>query len=961
MESFSVKAILSATDKGFSSTLKNAMSSVQNLGSTLKSGIGFGILTGIGQQAFSSITSGVSDLIGEVDSSNASWKTFRKNLQIVGKSDKYIDGVEKSLKSYAEQTVYSSSDMATTFAQLEAVGVKSADKLVMGFGGLAAAAENPQQAMKTLSQQATQMAAKPNVAWQDFKLMLEQTPAGIAAVAKEMGMTTSELVTKIQDGEVATDDFFDAINKVGTSKEFSELATEAKTVGQAMDGLKETMANKLGPAFDVVSQRAIGFVETITDKIGGIDSEGLAKKVTGFLDKAAKYFDAFKEAFSGVGGEFKEALTAIGQAFTGISGEFGSTESIDSFKSMMQSVADFLKKIANFATEHADGIAKLIKLLPALVLGFKGFQIVKTVAPFITTFAGGIAKLAGKGIGAIAGKLFGIAGSQKAVGTAAQASNASILKSAQAFALMGVAVLTICAGLALLAQSAIALASAGPLAIGVMVGLLAAVVGLGIGMAVLLKTLAPMGAQLVPVATAFLMMGAAVLLVAAGFALLAYSAIQVSNAGGTAIAVMFGMIAAIAGLAAVFAFLGPALTAGAIGMIAFGAAVLLVGAGVLLACAGLSLLAAQLPTIVTYGAQAAAIILQLSVALLTFAAGALAGGAAAIVLGAGTLVAAAGMIAFGAGVLVASAGLLAMKAGLMMVNSSMKSIAKNAKTTQKSLTSMKKSIKVVESGLDALGNKAKSAMNKLKSAFDSTASKAQSAGKKVGNGFATGMKAGLTKAQTAAKTATTQITTALTSAATKATAAGLLLGTGFATGSTSGFRKAVSAASSAVSSVNARLRSGRSGAYSAGAYISMGFAQGMRSQLGAIQSAANAMVKAANKAIQAKAKIHSPSDVTDKYGTYYGKGWVNGILGMVKAAWNAAEELVSFPQVATPNLALAYGGELSADYDYSRKAEYNITVISELDGKEVGKGTAKYVEDEMNKKATRDSRKKGKA
>lgn len=41
--------------------------------------------------------------------------------------------------------------------------------------------------MKTLSEQATQMAAKPKVQWQDFKLMLEQTPAGISAVAKTMG------------------------------------------------------------------------------------------------------------------------------------------------------------------------------------------------------------------------------------------------------------------------------------------------------------------------------------------------------------------------------------------------------------------------------------------------------------------------------------------------------------------------------------------------------------------------------------------------------------------------------------------------------------------------------------------------------------------------------------------------------------------------------------------------------
>ncbi len=38
------------------------------------------------------------------------------------------------------------------------------------------------------------MAAKPTVTWQDFKLMSEQSPAGLAQVAKAMGVTTAELV-----------------------------------------------------------------------------------------------------------------------------------------------------------------------------------------------------------------------------------------------------------------------------------------------------------------------------------------------------------------------------------------------------------------------------------------------------------------------------------------------------------------------------------------------------------------------------------------------------------------------------------------------------------------------------------------------------------------------------------------------------------------------------------------------
>ncbi|MDT2771923.1 tape measure protein, partial [Enterococcus pseudoavium] len=118
----------------------------------------------------------------ELSASSATWKTFTGNMENLGKSKSEIASVKKELQDFATQTIYSASDMATTYSQLEAVGIKSSNKLVKGFGGLAAAAENPKQAMKTLSQQATQMAAKPTVQWMDFKLMLEQTPAGMAAV-----------------------------------------------------------------------------------------------------------------------------------------------------------------------------------------------------------------------------------------------------------------------------------------------------------------------------------------------------------------------------------------------------------------------------------------------------------------------------------------------------------------------------------------------------------------------------------------------------------------------------------------------------------------------------------------------------------------------------------------------------------------------------------------------------------
>ena len=94
-ESFSVKAILSAADKGFTSTMEKADSKLSSLGSKIKSGLGFGILTGIGQQAFSSITSGISGVISELGASSAAWKTFNGNMGMLGKSSDEIISTKK--------------------------------------------------------------------------------------------------------------------------------------------------------------------------------------------------------------------------------------------------------------------------------------------------------------------------------------------------------------------------------------------------------------------------------------------------------------------------------------------------------------------------------------------------------------------------------------------------------------------------------------------------------------------------------------------------------------------------------------------------------------------------------------------------------------------------------------------------------------------------------------------------
>lgn len=144
----------------------------------------------------------------------------------------------------------------------------------------------------------------------------------------------------------------------------------------------------------------------------------------------------------------------------------------------------------------------------------------------------------------------------------------------------------------------------------------------------------------------------------------------------------------------------------------------------------------------------------------------------------------------------------------------------------------------------------------------------------------------------------------------------------------------------------------------------MGLANGMASQVGHVRAVAAQLAAAAEAAIRARAQIHSPSRVTDKLGNYFGIGWVNGIMDHVQEARQAAMELIQVPEL-TPapeiGMSLRSGYEdLNDDsYQYSSNGKYTIYVPVNLDGREIGKATATYTREEIEKQETRENRKKG--
>jgi tape measure domain-containing protein len=369
--------------------------------------IGAGIVKGIG-----AISNGITGLMGDLSASSATWQTFQGNMEQLGASKTDIASAKKAMQDYATQTIYSASDMASTYSQLAAVGTKNTGELVKGFGGLAAASEDPAQAMKTLSQQATQMAAKPKVAWEDFKLMLEQSPAGMAAVAKTMGISTGDLIKKIQAGTVKTQDFFDAIQKTGTNANFTKMATQFKTVGQAVDGLKETLTNALQPAFDKVSKIGIAAVSGISDMIGSVNFSSIADKIISFFSNVGKKAGEFWNTFKSTG-----AVIAVVDAFFAIKGAIDTvmaTLKNTDGKSLftLKDAATVLGNAVVWAANQIENLATFIQRLDPNII-----KAIATAAGIALTAFLGWKGITGV-IGGVSGAIKGLSGAFTGVGTA---------------------------------------------------------------------------------------------------------------------------------------------------------------------------------------------------------------------------------------------------------------------------------------------------------------------------------------------------------------------------------------------------------------------------------------------------------------------------------------------------------------------------------------------------------------
>lgn len=984
-ENYKVNVTLSANDKNLSKTLSSVTKQSDSFLSKLKNSAVFGAFASVGASAMHTVTSAISGTISELSASNVAWKTFEGNMQMLGQSSSEINKTKKALQQYATQTIYSASDMSQTYSQFAAVGTKNCLQLVKGFGGLASAAENPKQAMKTLSQQGTQMAAKPMVAWQDFKLMLEQTPAGIAAVAREMGMSTSELVSAVQSGTVKTEDFFNAVEKAGNSKAFTKMATEYKSVSQAMDGLQETLANKLMPAYDKLSQIGIKALSSIIDGLDGFD----ANILTNGIDKVIDTFKRFGKAFENTGAikAFKQALSDVGGAIKNVMSQFKDTGLIEKFGQAFGQVVKFVSQAISAVSKfigklNGAQLSGIVGSVLGVVGGFKAFNFLKSFNPF-----GIFKKNAEEGVEGVAKatrthsssamrtlkdlsvsyKNFGKGTSDRLKGLGSLFKQTfqglgDLLKKANPVNILalGGALFMVAAGIALIGESGNGLSSIaeslGKAFSEVIATTIDAVTQALIALAPVLPTICDAFAQLSPLVEAF---GDAfgTVIESVGNAIA-----NIVNAIGPVIESVVQIIAnAIVQIVQAIAPFAPAIA----DMVqAISDAIQSICDAFIALVQNIQPIVESVKDLVQQLGDSISQVFESASDVITSFGDAVSGildSLAGVIdsIGQSALNAGKGFKELAKGIqIITGLNLLDMAASLGAVATGVGAIA----TASSGIGDAGTQIMNLAIGLgllvgytDSLSGLA-SVMPSVISSFSGIESisgpLASASGAMVQ--FASSA-SGLVGSTTVASSALIALGVALTQVAIQGGQAGTQLGTKFKTGLQSGLTQSVSVARSMSRSITSALKSASSGAYTVGQMIGNGLANGMASTLGRVSAIATRLAQEAEKATRAAAKVHSPSRVFMAIGNYIGEGFAIGIEQTARMVRKATESIVSIPNAQSFD---GYGFRMdgvsnvnSTTYDFNSNQSFTFNSTLTLDGRTLAKASNRYTEEELNKSA----------
>ena len=936
-ESFSVEAILTATDKNMTSTMNKAIGACQSFGDRVKSIVaGVGITKAIGA-TMNVLSSSFDGAINRFDTMQSYPKVMKSLGFSIEQSQKSVAKLNQSVQGLPTNLA----DVVTTSKSLAAVTSnidKATDTTIALNHAFLASGSSSEDASRGL-QQYSQMLAKGTVDMQSWRTLQETMAPALTKVAKKLGITSgnaNELYDALQNGTITFDQFNDAMIECDTETGgFAETALEAsKGIKTSMTNIKSAVQNLeqgfLSAMNNMLKSKAMGGLvdnlEKIKSKIYDFRNsimeskddgltwdfkpgvlESVSKAMDWLADRAnnakamvQQFYDGFMKTDA-----VQNAITLFDKVKDAIGNVMDKLQDSKVFEQLGQDIGNIIAKvedvtgkiadfIANLKTEDVKRFASAVKLLAGAFVAIKvGSKVSSMISGVVGTAKGGYSKLKSiidkiRGLGEkptqeIPGQLPQNGTPSDGIGDATMRTAQKTSKAAQiinsAFEGISNVITSVCEGVK-----------------GIITGLGEAIStafqGIGQGIKSALEG----------VGTVIESLGTAISTVAQGIGQ--------------------GLATAFTGLGTAIALVPPTTwLALAAAILATGAAMALVGSQ----GEGLQMVLQGVADVVSaFGPVIKEVFEGISGVITSF----------------GETVS--GILNSASGV-IESIGQSALNAG-----KGFKELAKGIQIiTGLNLFDMGASLAAVATGIGAIS----AASVGIGSAGTQMMALVTAIGM-VGTTFAS--------TSATVTNSCNNIISAMSAAEARASTSGTAMGTKFTSGLKGSLSKSVSIARSSCNNIISAFNACQSKAQYCGQMIGQGLANGLRTSEGSVRAAAASLAAAADAAIRAKAKIGSPSKIADKDGMWWGKGYRNGILGMVPQVKKAAEKLLYLPLMSAPKMA--FGGvvsDMNAEYDYTSNAQLTVETPLYINDREFARAIYRANQNEINRNSKLNERLRG--
>lgn len=345
----------------------------------------------------------ISDLTGDIIEASDSADKFKSTLNFAGLDTGTIDALTASTQTYADQTVYSISDIRNVTAQLAANGVQGFDKLAEAAGNLNAVAGGNAETFSSVGMVLTQTAGAGKLTTENWNQLADAIPGASGKLQEAMlknGAYTGNFRDAMEKGEISADEFNQAIMDLGMTDAAKEAATSTSTIEGAMGNLEASVVGVGTTILDQFKGPLTSGISMLAQGISGLSGvfTGLVQTIGPILSQIGTTFQtAFQPVVEMVQSQLLPALKPLMSALQNLSNAvmpviMAAIQTIAPVLStIVSNIMQTMSVVATAVTPVINNIAALIQaVLPVIQSAFQSWGstiqgVINAVFPFIQT------------------------------------------------------------------------------------------------------------------------------------------------------------------------------------------------------------------------------------------------------------------------------------------------------------------------------------------------------------------------------------------------------------------------------------------------------------------------------------------------------------------------------------------------------------------------------------------------